>query len=375
MPLLDYYQEQVDSGAIKFDPAQHAAISILQRIWNELAAQPVVAEPEPKKRGFFSSLLGAKPKADNASQPLVRGAYIWGGVGRGKTWLMDTFFERVPLEEKKRMHYHHFMAFVHDGLKELNHVEAPLSVLAANIRKDTRLLCVDEFHVLDIVDAMLLYGLFDALFKQGVTLVTTSNRIPDDLYKNGLQRDRFLPAIALLKEKTEVLELDNNVDYRMLKDIGENRFLHGEGAAIIEAELAERFDELAEGEVHTDVMITVQDRQLPAHKIADNVVWFSFDTLCEGPRSTLDYIELAERFRVVIISDMPVLNEYRENAAKRFLNLIDELYDRQVRMILSTAIPLESLYQGDKLVFEYDRAMSRLNEMQSDEYLQRVAAA
>lgn len=374
MSLLDYYQEQVDSGAIEFDPAQHAAISVLQRIWNELESQPVVAVEAPKKRGFFSSIFSAKDKAVGVVQPQIKGAYIWGGVGRGKTWLMDTFFERIPLQEKKRMHYHHFMAFVHDELKKIGNVEAPLAILAKNIRKDTRLLCIDEFHVLDIVDAMLLYGLLDAFFKEGIALVTTSNRIPEELYKNGLQRERFLPAIALLNEKTEVLELDNNVDYRMLKDIGGNRFLHGEGDTIIEAELNDRFAELAIGEIHTDVMLTVQDRQLPAHKVADNVVWFSFETLCEGPRSTRDYIELAERFKVVIISGMPVLNEFNENAAKRFLNLIDELYDRQVRMILSTSIPLDALYQGEKLVFEYDRAMSRLNEMQSDEYLRRAAA-
>ncbi len=369
MLLEEYYQDAVQQQVIQFDPAQAAAVKVLQRIWDELVAAPVV-EAAPVKRGLFS--LFASPKA--AAPHTVRGAYIWGGVGRGKTWLMDSFYERVPITQKKRMHYHHFMNYVHDELKKTTHVQNPLQELAKREAPTMRLLCLDEFHVLDIVDAMLLYGLLEAFFQQGITLVTTSNRKPDDLYLNGLQRSRFLPAIALIKRSMDVVELDNNVDYRMLRQVGEHGFIQGHQDDEVERELTQEFNTIATGKIYTDTTIIIQGRSLPVHKLADNIIWFTFPVLCEGPRSARDYIEIADGYKTVVLSGMPVLTEAHENAARRFLNLIDELYDRQVRLILSTAIPLNALYQGEKLVFEYDRAMSRLNEMQSDEYQRRAAA-
>lgn len=369
MPLEQYYQDAVQQQVIRFDPAQSAAVKVLQRIWDELVSIPVV-ETVPVKKGLFS--LFSSPKVEKPAT--IRGAYIWGGVGRGKTWLMDSFYERIPITQKKRMHYHHFMNYVHDELKKTAHVQNPLLELAKREAPHMRLLCLDEFHVLDIVDAMLLYGLLEAFFQQGITLVTTSNRKPDDLYLNGLQRSRFLPAIALIKRTMDVVELDNNVDYRMLRHVGEHGFIQGHQADEVERELSIEFNALARGKIYTDTTLIIQGRSLPVHKVADNIVWFTFQVLCEGPRSARDYIEIADRYKAVVLSGMPILTETHENAAKRFLNLIDELYDRHVRLILSTAIPLNALYQGEKLVFEYDRAMSRLNEMQSDEYQRRAAA-
>lgn len=362
MPLLKHYQEAVAKGEIQQDPAQLAAIKVLQRIWNELESTPHV---KPVKRSGLRSLFGG---GKQATTQLVRGAYIWGGVGRGKTWIMDMFYSRIPLTEKRRMHYHHFMFFVHEELKRLENHTNPLELLVAELAREVRILCIDEFHVLDIVDAMLLYGLLEAMAKHGITLVTTSNRVPDDLYLNGLQRERFIPAIGLIKRHTEVVELDNNVDYRMLKQSCADSFLEDDEAVLMEHELEEYFANLAEGEVHTGHDITVQGRTLPTHKVADNIVWFDFPTLCETPRSARDYIELAERFDYVILSGMHVLTEEHEGAARRFLNMLDEFYDRKVKLVFSSKVALEELYRGEKLVFEFDRAMSRLNEMKSDDY-------
>jgi cell division protein ZapE len=363
MPLLEHYHGSVAAGSITRDPAQMEAINVLQQLWNEL----LVPRAKPPREGRLRSLFGSKRAV--AIEP-VRGVYLWGGVGRGKTWVMDTFYSRIPLAEKRRMHYHHFMFFIHEELKKLALHSNPLEKLACEMARDVRLLCIDEFHVMDIVDAMLLHGLLDAMFKQGITLITTSNRIPDDLYLNGLQRERFLPAIALLKKHTHVIELDNRVDYRMLKKVSDGGLIEDDDALLVEHELEKCFAELAIGAVETGKDITVQGRLLPTHKLADNIVWFDFKTLCETARSTRDYIELAEHFDYIMLSGLHVLTEENESAARRFLNLIDELYDRQVQFVFSTTISLDNLYQGHKLKFEFQRAMSRLNEMQSDDYQQ-----
>ncbi len=362
MSLLKHYHDAVEAGTITKDPAQLEAISVLQEVWDGLM-QP---RPTPPKVSGLRGLFGGKRPV--VIEP-VRGVYLWGGVGRGKTWVMDTFYSRIPLTEKRRMHYHHFMFFVHEELKKLAMHRNPLEALVENLAKEVRLFCVDEFHVMDIVDAMLLHGLLDAMFKHGVTLVTTSNRIPDDLYLNGLQRERFLPAIALLKKYTHVIELDNRMDYRMLKKISEDSFLENDSLIQIEHELDKRFADLAVGKTEVGKDITVQGRLIPTHKVAENVVWFDFQALCETARSTRDYIELALRFDYIMMSGLHVLNEEHEEAARRFLNLIDELYDRQVQFIFPTTIALETLYQGQKLKFEFQRAMSRLNEMKSEDYL------
>ena len=368
MPLLKHYQDAIKEGVIQQDLAQLEGIKVLQDVWNGLL-RPVEKVPAARSR----SLLAVFSKKQNVSAVIepVRGAYLWGGVGRGKTWVMDMFYARIPLTEKRRMHYHHFMFFIHEELKKVANHRNPLEAVAAQLAQDVRLLCVDEFHVMDIVDAMLLHGLLDAMFKKGISLVTTSNRPPDDLYLNGLQRERFLPAIALLKKHTHVVELDNKVDYRMLKHVSQDSFLEDSGAVLVEHELEKCFANLAKGRTSIGHDIEVQGRVLPTHRVADNIVWFDFQTLCETARSTSDYIELAERFDYIVLSGLHELTEEHESAARRFLNLIDELYDRNVQFIFSTSITLENLYQGHRLRFEFQRALSRLNEMQSDDY-QRV---
>lgn len=364
MPLLQHYHDAIKEGVIQHDPTQLEGIRVLQEVWNGLL-KPRETPRAARSRG----LLAVFSRRHNAViiEP-VRGAYLWGGVGRGKTWLMDMFYARLPLTEKRRMHYHHFMFFVHEELKRLAHHRNPLEALATQLSEEIRLLCIDEFHVLDIVDAMLLHGLLDAMCKQGITLVTTSNRPPDDLYLNGLQRERFLPAIALLKRHTHVVELNNHIDYRMLKRGSQDSFLEDDDAVLVEHELEKCFAELATGTIEVGQAIDVQGRTLPTHRLAENIVWFDFKTLCETARSTRDYIELAERFDYIVLSGLHVLTEEHESAARRFLNLIDELYDRQVQFIFSTTIALDKLYQGEKLRFEFQRALSRLNEMKGDDY-------
>ncbi|MBJ6610076.1 MAG: AFG1 family ATPase [Candidatus Thiothrix moscowensis] len=370
MPLMKHYQDAISEGVIQQDPAQLEGIRVLQKVWDELLT--------PRTKTVASrSLLAVFSRRNNVAPVVepVRGAYLWGGVGRGKTWLMDMFYSRIPLTEKRRMHYHHFMFFIHEELKKLAMHRNPLDMLVANWSKEVHLLCIDEFHVMDIVDAMLLHGLLDAMGRHGITLVTTSNRTPDDLYLNGLQRERFLPAIAWLKRHTHVVELDNHIDYRMLKHVSHDSFLEDEAAILVEHELEKHFAKLAKGHIHVGKDIEVQGRILPAHRVADNIIWFDFNTLCETARSTRDYIELAERFEYIMLSGLHVMNEEHEEAARRFLNLIDELYDRGVQFIFPTAIALEDLYKGQKLKFEFQRALSRLNQMKGAECQQMKLGA
>ncbi len=359
MTLLALYHQEIEAGKIQHDPVQEHAIQTLQGIMEGLANP----KPPPPGRGFrFFS------KPEPRTLVTVKGAYLWGGVGRGKTWLMDKFFHAVPIVEKSRYHYHHFMLLVHEELRKLrNEHTNPLEQVAKKLASDTELLCIDEFHVLDIGDAMILAGLLEGLVQHDVTIVTTSNRPPDDLYKNGLQRARFLPAIELLKTNLQVIELDNGIDYRMLHAVPIDQ--QAETISHSDPELEQRFAAIATGKVQSNVAISLNQRSLPVKKMAENIIWLDFNTVCDGPRSTSDYIALAARYPTIIISDIPVLNEETENPARRFLNFIDELYDQKVRLIMSTDSKLKDLYQGQVLKFEFARALSRLNEMQAPEYL------
>lgn len=360
MSLLDYYNEEMAAGSIQYDPAQANAIKTLQSIIDDLQ-QP---KDPPKRRWFWFS------KPEPRTEVSVKGAYLWGGVGRGKTWLMDMFFEQAPIEAKKRYHYHHFMLIVHEKLRELKHEhEDPLLEVASRLAGDVDLLCIDEFHVLDIGNAMILGGLFEGLVQNDVTVVTTSNRIPDDLYKDGLQRARFLPAIDMIKKNMHVVELDNGIDYRMLtadslEAASETNILHSDAA------LRERFNELAQGDYRENVMIELNHRHFPVRRIAQNIIWLGFRTVCDGPRSTSDYIELAARYPIIMLSDVPILDRDNENAARRLLDFIDELYDRRVHLIISTKHDIKSIYQGYQLKFQFERALSRLNDMQTTAYLE-----
>ncbi|MEM7431181.1 MAG: cell division protein ZapE [Pseudomonadota bacterium] len=303
-----------------------------------------------------------------ASATAVKGLYIWGGVGRGKTFLMDLFYQSLAIKQKRRVHFHRVMHEVHERLAALGDIEDPLDRVANDIAADTRVLCFDEFFVSDIGDAMILGRLLDGLFTRGVTLITTSNAHPDDLYKDGLQRSRFLPAIESLKANTEIFEMTGSVDYRLrlLEQAGTYRSPDDDEAR---AALRHYFNEAASGDRRTDCALTVNGRDIPAVGTAKGIAWFDFHAICGGPRSQNDYIELARWFPSVIVSGVPELDRTLEDEARRFVALIDEFYDRRVKMVISAAASIDNLYTGKKLRFEFERTSSRLIEMQSTEYL------
>ena len=302
--------------------------------------------------------------------PAVRGLYLWGQVGRGKTLLMDRFFECAPEPRKQRLHFHRFMREVHVGLKATGPVRDPLDAVAARFAARARLLCFDEFFVTDIADAMLLGGLFGHLFARGVTLVATSNAAPQDLYKDGLQRARFLPAIALLEQHCEVLALDGGTDYR-LRALTHAELYHTPLDATADASLARSFHMVAGGEGVADTTLDVEGRVLAVRRLAEGVAWFEFAVLCGGPRSAADYIQIASEHHTVLVSGVPQFDAAREDEARRFIALVDETYDRGVNLVISAAVPIVALYAGERLGFEFRRVTSRLVEMQSAEYLAR----
>jgi cell division protein ZapE len=336
------------------DSAQARAVEALQGVYEELISKP------PQRRFGRSRLIW----------PPVRGLYLWGGVGRGKTYLMDTFCDALPFTRKRRTHFHRFMLEVHERRKHYPNERDPLLRVADEIAETTRVLCFDEFFVADIADAMILGRLFEALFIKGLTLVATSNVAPDDLYKDGLQRDRFLPAIAQLKKHVSVLNVDGGIDYRLRALRGVELYLSPANAAA-DVRLAADFDRLASHHSQADVDLSINDRIIHARRISDSVAWFDFGELCEGPRSAADYIELARLYHTVVLTQVPQLRPDSEDAARRFINLIDEFYDRGVKLLMSAEVPLAQLYAGKRLVFEFERTRSRLTEMQSQEYLAR----
>lgn len=351
---LTIYQSLVASGDYQADPAQYQAAKQLDRIWCELNAH--------RLSGWWWSIRGKQAKP-------VKGLYLWGGVGRGKTWLMDLFFDSLARPDKQRIHFHRFMARVHDALRSMPSTQDPLVEIARQWAKQCRVLCFDEFFVADIADAMLLGGLLEALFNEGVTLIATSNVTPDDLYRDGLQRAKFLPAIDALKKHTLTLHVDGDRDFRLRILQRSETFLHplDEHA---KTSLTTAFKRMAGG-CHLADRLEVNGRILQARQRSDGVIWFDFEELCEQPTSTLDYIELARAFNTVFISNLPHLDENNADAARRFINLVDEFYDRNVKMLISAAAPIDDLYIGSRMAFEFQRTTSRLTEMQSNEYLAR----
>ena len=295
----------------------------------------------------------------------VRGLYLWGGVGRGKTYLMDLFHDTLPFADKRRLHFHRFMQRVHSELTAIAGRANPLDAVAAGFAAEARVLCFDEFHVGDISDAMILGELLAALFKRGVALVATSNTAPPRLYENGLQRRRFLPAIALIEQHTDVVHVGGDTDYR-LRVLQRDDIYRTDGDA--EA-LRASFRALCHTAPAEDVQLLVNGRAIHARYCAEDVVWFDFDAICAGPRSQNDYIELAREFPTVIVYGVPQFDARSEDQARRFISLIDEFYDRNVKLLLSAAAPIRRLYQGQRLVQEFERTASRVNEMQGDEYL------
>jgi cell division protein ZapE len=360
--LAETYRQHLKERGFRADHAQEAAVEALNDLRHRLLKKPRASASGASK--LLSKLGKRKPVKPE------KGLYLWGGVGRGKTWLMDLFFHSLPFEEKRRRHFHRFMYDVHAQLKQLANQESPLEVVADTIAAETRVLCFDEFFVSDIADAMMLGTLLDALFRRGVSLVATSNVAPKDLYKEGLQRARFLPAIKLLEEHTRVLAVDGGTDYRLRQLTQAGTYIDS-AQAQADGRLAALFDDLSDSDPCEGGTVEIEGRAIPVVKESENVIWFEFEALCEGPRSQNDYIEIAREYQSVIVSHVPVLTAQRENAARRFMALVDELYDRHVNLILSAAASPEGLYQGDRLGFEFQRTISRLTEMQSEEYLAR----
>ena len=359
------YQADLEKPDFSFDQSQQAAVEVLQDLYERLLAAPAVTEPTLFQRIF------RRPKFTAVVTP-VKGLYFWGGVGRGKTYLMDAFYDSLPFEQKMRAHFHRFMQRVHQELKLLAGEKNPLSLVATKLSREARVICFDEFFVSDITDAMILGSLFEQLFHRGVTLVATSNIIPDDLYKDGLQRSRFLPAIALINRHTDVVNLDGGVDYR-LRALEQAELYHYPLDNGAEISLQQSFNRLNPDAAHIEegVGLAIEGRQIVARKVCDDVAWFDFKALCDGPRSQNDYIELARIFHSVLISNVPQMSAGNDDQARRFISLIDEFYDHNVKLVLSAAVPLEQLYAGGRLAFQFERTRSRLLEMQSHDYLAR----
>jgi len=357
---LARYQQDLASGTFQSDSAQLAAVNELQRIYDALVIR---YQDTQTKKGLKRFKLAKK-----LQQP-VNGLYLWGGVGRGKTYLMDLFFDALPFRRKMRMHFHRFMQRVHKELNEFRGEKNPLELVADRIHADAVVICFDEFFVTDITDAMLLKGLFEQLFQRGVTLVATSNIIPDRLYENGLQRERFLPAIALVKNYCQVLNVDSGIDYR-LRVLTHVELYHHPLDAAAQQTLQQCFDELAHGThiYHDSIIINARDVMVKAR--TEDVLWCTFNELCEKPRSASDYIEIAREYHTVLLSDVPLMSEKNDDSTRRFINLIDELYDRQVKLIITAQASIDNIYEGGRLNFEIKRTRSRLQEMQSQEYLQ-----
>ncbi|MCQ3828073.1 AFG1 family ATPase [Microbulbifer elongatus] len=358
---MQRYERDLQRPDFVEDPAQRAAVEALQDLYERLLAAQAAG-------GLFGGLRRLWKKTDTPE----KGLYFWGGVGRGKTYLMDAFYEALPFERKQRTHFHRFMRDVHRQLKKLAGEKNPLEKVADRIAGRARVLCFDEFFVSDITDAMILANLLEALFQRGVTLVATSNIIPEGLYKDGLQRARFLPAIDLLLAHTKVVNVDNGIDYR-LRALEMAELYHYPLDAEADASLERSFNSLmVEGaEVREQVALDIEGRPIVATRVADDVAWFEFSELCDGPRSQNDYIELAREFHTVLLANVPRFDERSESQARRFINLIDEFYDRCVNLVISAEEPVESLYDGRHLRFEFERTVSRLQEMQSREYLAR----
>jgi cell division protein ZapE len=361
--LTERYHAELARHGFAADAAQLVAVARLEELRSRLA------RAARRERGVWWRLGVALGRV--RARRAIRGLYLWGGVGRGKTLLMDLFCAALAVPAR-RAHFHRFMQDVHDRLAALRplSLEDPLARIAADLAAETRVLCFDELYVTDIADAMLLAGLFTGLVGHGVTLVVTSNVPPAELYRDGLQRSRFLPAIALLERATLVLEVDAGVDYRLRQLERAPLYLEGLDATA-DATLAERFAAIAGESGRAGGEIEIEGRRLPVRRRATGAIWFDFEALCAGPRATADYIEIARQHHTVVISAVPRLDAARDDEARRFIAVVDEFYERGVKLVVSAAAAPERLYTGERLEREFRRTASRLAEMQSHDYLAR----
>ncbi|CAM2815335.1 cell division protein ZapE [Vibrio rarus] len=364
MTPLEKYQHDIDLHGFQFDAQQHKAVQAFEELYVRLEdnAQPsITTQPKGWQRWFSKPKKVASPK----------GLYVWGGVGRGKTYLMDSFFELYPSERKMRMHFHRFMYRVHHELKQLHNQSDPLSLVADKFKSEADVICFDEFFVSDITDAMILATLFQALFERNIVLVATSNIPPHLLYRNGLQRARFLPTIDLIEQHCHVFELDSETDFRM-RTLQQAELYHHPLDADAQRNLDGYFESLSALTVENGQALTqidINQRHIDVIKGYNGVLMASFAQLCETARSQNDYIELSREYHTVLLSDMPQLGGQNDDAARRFIALVDEFYDRKVCLIIAAAVPLHQLYAGGQLQFEFQRCESRLTEMQSNSYL------
>ena len=355
------YQSDLEHEGFAYDPAQENAVKELQRLYDELT------HPKQKKtwRVRLQSAFGR-----GMTKPGIQGIYFWGGVGRGKTYLVDTFYDCLPGKRKMRVHFHRFMHRVHDEMKALAGKTDPLKVVAQHFADETDIICFDEFFVSDITDAMILGTLMEALFAHGIVLVATSNIEPEGLYRNGLQRARFLPAIELINQNTRVVNVDSGVDYR-LRTLEQAEIYHFPLDDVAQDNLHQYFTQLAPESCQYETTLEIAGRDVEAVRNADGVVMFEFDVLCGGPRSQTDYMEISRCYHSVLLANVTQMNQQTDDVARRFIAMVDEFYERSVKLIISAAVDIESLYTEGQLSFEFKRCISRLKEMQSNEYLAR----
>lgn len=354
------YQHDLQRTDFIADPAQAMAVSHLEGLYHRILA------PKPEvKTSLLSRLL--KREQDIDATP-VKGLYFWGGVGRGKTYLVDTFYECLPTERKMRVHFHRFMHRVHQEMQQLSAQSDPLEIVADRFKAETDIICFDEFFVSDITDAMILGTLFDALFRRGITLVATSNIPPDELYRNGLQRARFLPAIALINQHCDIVNVDSGIDYR-LRTLEQAEIYHYPLDTQAERNIEQYFTQLSVEPRTQDKAIEINNRMLSTRHEADGVVHFTFQTLCQTARSQTDYMEIARIYHTVLVSEVIQMGEKEDDAARRFIAMVDEFYERNVKLIMSAQTDLAQLYSDGRLEFEFKRCCSRLIEMQSHDYL------
>lgn len=359
MTPWEKYQEDLTLIEFQYDAAQENAVIELQRLYDELT--------QPKKKIKWRVKLAQK-FGKGMTKPGIQGIYFYGGVGRGKTYLVDTFYECLPFDRKMRVHFHRFMQRIHKELKLMGGQSDPLKAIAKKIANETRIICFDEFFVSDITDAMILGTLMQELFSHGIVLVATSNIIPDELYKNGLQRARFLPAIDLINENTRVINVDSGNDYR-LRTLEKAEIYHYPLDDDAQRNLNIYFNQLAAEKGDEDTFVEIEGRHIPALRKAEGVIMFEFRALCDGPRSQSDYIQLSREYNTVLVANVEQMSANVDDIARRFIAMVDEFYERKVKLIMSSEVPLEKLYSQGRLTFEFQRCLSRLQEMQSRTYL------
>ncbi|MGJ8691049.1 MAG: cell division protein ZapE [Thalassotalea sp.] len=359
---LEKYQADLQRDDFQYDAAQENAVRNLQRLYDELKIQPLPITGFKKVMNRWKRVIAKQEPVS------IKGLYFWGGVGRGKTYLVDTFYDCLPFENKMRVHFHRFMHRVHEELKALGKQSDPLKVIAKKFAQETKIICFDEFFVSDITDAMILGTLFEELFAHNVILVATSNIIPDDLYRNGLQRTRFLPAINLINKHTDVVNVDSGIDYR-LRTLEQAEIFHHPLDEKANENLQQYFNQLSVEAGQLNIAIEVNHRELPTIAVADGVVLFDFSVLCESARSQSDYMELSRIYHSVLLANVKQMNVDCDDAARRFIAMVDEFYERKVKLIISAEVAMEQLYTHGGLEFEFRRCLSRLQEMQSRDYL------